>query len=253
MIEAALVAFSNHASSAAAVHPVPSSSAEPAAADRLEAELTSHLEQVRRPRALSAPRAPAGVRTRPHERRVPARTLCPSWCHIFAPQLAELNEAMSRHASGPGTISLHTLQRHREIMHDYTAEFQKTRASIKAARERASLLDTVRSDIRDFRNAAQPASGRAGDASLLRERNALHHSIRLADEVIGRAQSTQGSLSEQRGMLGDIGRKVVGLGSQLPVVGKLIGAIGARKRRDVVVLGGTAGICLVLLIWATLL
>lgn len=166
------------------------------------------------------------------------------------PQLAELNDAMSRHASGPGAISLHTLQRHREILHDYSAEFQKTRASIKVARERASLLDTVRSEIRHHRDAAQPAGGRAGDASLLRERNALHHAVRLADEVIGRAQSTQGSLNDQRTMFANIRGNLLTLGTKLPVIGNLIGAIGARKRRDVLVLGGTAGFCFVLLFWA---
>lgn len=171
---------------------------------------------------------------------------------MFACQLAELNESMSRHASGPGGISLHTLQRHREILHDYSAEFQKTRASIKAARERASLLDTVRSEIRDYRDASEVLGARAGDASLLRERNALHHAIRLADDVIGRAQSTQGSLHEQRGMLGNIGRNVVGLGERMPLIGNLINAISARKRRDVMVLGGTAGVCFMLLFWVTL-
>jgi Golgi SNAP receptor complex protein 1 len=166
-------------------------------------------------------------------------------------QLAELNEELSRHATGPAGISLHTLQRHREILHDYSAEFQKTRAAIKAARERASLLDSVRSDIRDFRNSETPVGGRQGEGNLLRERNALHHAVRMADEVIGRAHSTQGSLHEQRSALDNIRRNVVGLGQRIPALGSLINMISARKQRDALVLGGTGALCFVMLFWLT--
>jgi len=68
--------------------------------------------------------------------------------------------------------------------------------------------------------------------------------------VIGRAQSTQGSLNDQRTMFANIRGNLLTLGTKLPVIGNLIGAIGARKRRDVLVLGGTAGFCFVLLFWA---
>lgn len=162
---------------------------------------------------------------------------------------------MSRHASPSGGLSLHALQRHRELLHDYSSEFQKARCAIRAARDRASLLDSVRSDIRDFRAAAMPTGGdaRNGDASLLRERNALHHSLRMADDVIGRAQATQGSLFEQRSLLGNIQQNVIGLGDRVPGLASLINSIGARKNRDVVVLSATAAFCLVVLFWLTFL
>ncbi|KAJ1634613.1 hypothetical protein T492DRAFT_903293 [Pavlovales sp. CCMP2436] len=141
-----------------------------------------------------------------------------------------------------------------EILHDYSAEFGKTRASIKAAHERASLLDTVRLEIRDYRATATPAGGRAGETtSLLRERNALHNAMRSADEVLGRAHSTQSNLHDQRGMLTNIRRNVIGIAVRVPALASLIANIGARKRRDVLVLGGTTGVCVVLLIWATIM
>jgi hypothetical protein len=43
---------------------------------------------------------------------------------------------------------LHTLQRHRDILQDYSHEFQKTRANIVAQREREDLLGSVRRDIK---------------------------------------------------------------------------------------------------------
>lgn len=50
--------------------------------------------------------------------------------------------------SSPSAALLHTLQRHRDILQDYTHEFQKTRANITALREREDLLGSVRREIR---------------------------------------------------------------------------------------------------------
>lgn len=160
---------------------------------------------------------------------------------------------MARHAGGP-VASVHTLQRHREILHDYTQEFAKTKASVQSARERAQLLSSVRADVRELRAAeaggAGAAAARADSANLLRERNAIHHAVRLADEVIGRAQATQGSLDEQRALFGRIRRTVLDVGARLPAVGALVGAIHTRRRRDVLVVGGTATVCTILLLWS---
>lgn len=42
---------------------------------------------------------------------------------------------------------LHTLQRHRDILQDYSSEFYKTRNNIMAYKEREDLLGSVRRDI----------------------------------------------------------------------------------------------------------
>jgi len=176
----------------------------------------------------------------------PLRPLC------TLPQLGEVNEAMTRHAGGPAA-SVHTMQRHREILHDYKQEFSKTKASIQSARDRAQLLSSVRADVRELSAVEAGAGGaaaRADSANLLRERNAIHHAVRLADEVIGRAQATQGSLDEQRALFGRIRRTVLDVGARLPAVGALVGAIHTRRRRDVLVVGGTAAVCTLLLLWA---
>lgn len=43
---------------------------------------------------------------------------------------------------------LHTLQRHRDILQDYSHEFQKTKANILATKERGELLGNIRRDIK---------------------------------------------------------------------------------------------------------
>ena len=50
--------------------------------------------------------------------------------------------------NSPSAALLHTLQRHRDILQDYSHEFQKTRANITALREREDLLGSVRREIK---------------------------------------------------------------------------------------------------------
>lgn len=47
------------------------------------------------------------------------------------------------------TISqnMHTVQRHRDILQDYTKEFRKIQSNVQARREREDLLHSVRQDI----------------------------------------------------------------------------------------------------------
>jgi len=67
-------------------------------------------------------------------------------------RLQEVNDQMSRQAStatGSAASTMHVLQRHREILHDFMQEFAKTKSNLKSADERQQLLSSVR--------AAQPA------------------------------------------------------------------------------------------------
>ena len=74
-----------------------------------------------------------------------------SWsCWSF--QLTDVNERMSDYMNNLKTNShsaalLHTLQRHRDILQDYSSEFQKTKSNIMAFKEREDLLGSVRRDI----------------------------------------------------------------------------------------------------------
>jgi Golgi SNAP receptor complex protein 1 len=49
----------------------------------------------------------------------------------------------------PSTNSqnMHTVQRHRDILQDYTKEFRKIQSNVRARREREDLLHSVRQDI----------------------------------------------------------------------------------------------------------
>lgn len=68
---------------------------------------------------------------------------------FFFLQLTEVNTQMTEMSSSqaPSAALQHTLQRHREILHDYTTEFQKTKSHLQSKKEREDLLGSVRRDI----------------------------------------------------------------------------------------------------------
>ena len=61
-------------------------------------------------------------------------------------KLTSINDEMSHHTLESGS-SVHTIQRHKEILIDYTNEFNKTRNNIAVRREREDLLGSVKKDI----------------------------------------------------------------------------------------------------------
>uniref|UniRef100_A0A7S0NMR4 Golgi SNAP receptor complex member 1 n=1 Tax=Calcidiscus leptoporus TaxID=127549 RepID=A0A7S0NMR4_9EUKA len=170
-------------------------------------------------------------------------------------QLHEVNDMLSRHYSSSGsatsvTTSRHVLQRHREILHDLVQEFIKIKSNFRTHEERHELLSAVRNDIREHRNSASSRSAE----TLLRERNAIHASDRIASDVIAQAEATKAALSSQRSVFGGVSSKLLQLSSLAPQVNALIAAVEARKLRDKLILGALLGGCISLLIlysWAS--
>ena len=156
-------------------------------------------------------------------------------------QLAETNDKMSRNAAaevGAKGASMHVLQRHREILHDFTQEFNKTRANLKISDEREQLLSSVQNDIRE----ARKSTGTGTDA-LLRERNAIQSASRMTDDVLGQASAQMDALNDQRSTFKSIGSKLTELAAVAPQLNSMIGWIARRQKRDKLVLGAVIGVC----------
>ena len=71
-------------------------------------------------------------------------------CYLFLPlQLTDINSQMTEVSASqaPSAALQHTLQRHRDILQDYTTEFQKTSSHLQSKKEREDLLGSVRRDI----------------------------------------------------------------------------------------------------------
>jgi len=65
-------------------------------------------------------------------------------------QLTQVNDKLSEYSrmqtGGASATLLHTLQRHWDILQDYSHEFCKIRTNVSAVREREELLDVVNRD-----------------------------------------------------------------------------------------------------------
>uniref|UniRef100_A0A3P9QCF2 Golgi SNAP receptor complex member 1 n=1 Tax=Poecilia reticulata TaxID=8081 RepID=A0A3P9QCF2_POERE len=143
-------------------------------------------------------------------------------------KLTGVNDKMAEYTNTPGTASLnaalmHTLQRHRDILQDYTHEFHKTKGNFLAIREREDLLGSVRKDIETYK------------------------SVYLADYSII-AMATKENMTSQRGMLKSIHSRVNTLANRFPTINSLIQRINLRKRRDSLILGTVIGVCTILLL-----
>ncbi|XP_074641346.1 Golgi SNAP receptor complex member 1-like [Tubulanus polymorphus] len=165
-------------------------------------------------------------------------------------KLTEINDHMADYTqklgmNGGSSALIHTLQRHRDILQDYSHEFQKTKANITAFKEREDLLGSVRRDIDAYKN----ASGLNRRTELyLKENEHVRNSDRLLDEQIGVAMATKENLLSQRGMFNSITQRVNALSNRYPQINSLIQRINFRKRRDSIILGLVISICMILLL-----
>ncbi|KAG9063672.1 hypothetical protein KI688_003783 [Linnemannia hyalina] len=162
-------------------------------------------------------------------------------------KLSRTVDAMSGHldnqtqTNGQAPLSMtHLLQKHRDILHDYTKEYRKTRQNVRAARDHAQLLTSVRDDINSFKNGDMSASD-----YLLNERSRIDGSHNLADSALEQAYATRDDLDRQRSTLLSVNQRINNVATQLPSVGQLIGKIQSRKNRDNVILSCVIGSCVV--------
>ena len=66
-------------------------------------------------------------------------------------KLLKVNDEMSEIAASNSNFSgagvIHTIQRHREILQDYSQEFRKTQNNVRSRKEREELLQGVKNEI----------------------------------------------------------------------------------------------------------
>ncbi|XP_038817238.1 Golgi SNAP receptor complex member 1 isoform X3 [Salvelinus namaycush] len=156
-------------------------------------------------------------------------------------KLTGVNDKMAEYTSTPGVTSLnaalmHTLQRHRDILQDYTHEFHKTKANFLAIREREDLLGSVRKDIETYKSGSGVNNRRT--ELFLKEHDHLRNI----------AMATKENMTSQRGLLKSIHSRVNTLANRFPAINNLIQRINLRKRRDSLILGGVIGVCTILLL-----
>lgn len=78
---------------------------------------------------------------------------------------------------------------------------------------------------------------------MLNERRRIDNSHSMTDGILSQAYAINESFGTQRETLASINRRIVGAASQVPGINSLIGRIGAKKRRDGIILGAFIAIC----------
>lgn len=84
---------------------------------------------------------------------------------------------------------------------------------------------------------------------MLEERGHLDSSHGMMDGVLSQAYEVNETFGLQRETLASINRRIVGAAQQIPGVNNLIGKIGAKRRRDGIILGVFIGICILALLY----
>lgn len=163
-------------------------------------------------------------------------------------KLTDVNDKMISYCQTqtiPSATVAHTLQRHRDILQDYSHEFQKTKSNIQARKEREELLFSVRKDIDAYKN----STGLNRRTELyLKEHEHLRSSERLVDDQISIAMKTKDELINQRIAMKAIQTKMTTLVNRFPVINSIIQRINLRKRRDSIVIAVVISVCLILFI-----
>jgi golgi SNAP receptor complex member 1 len=153
-----------------------------------------------------------------------------------------MSASLSGAAGSPPPALAHTLQRHTEILHDYTQEFRKTRGSVSSLRERAELLSGARAE--KARTAAGAGALSASAEALQRERAGLGAATAGADAAVATGLSLKEDLERQRAMFASMVERMETMSEGMPAVSRLIGQIRRKKKRDLYILGGVIAVLL---------
>ena len=137
-------------------------------------------------------------------------------------------------------LKQNNLSRHQEILAEHKKELTRIRGSITEARNRANLLSNVRSDINAYRTSN---SEQAEADYMLDERRRIDRSNDMTDSVLSQAYAINENFAVQRETLASINRRIVGAASTMPGINSLMIRIGAKKRRDGVILGSFIAFC----------
>jgi len=144
-------------------------------------------------------------------------------------------------------LKQNNLSRHREVLADHRRELQRLQTAILETRDRANLLSHVRSDIDAYRSSSNPGASEAD--YMLEERSRLDNSHNMMDRVLSQAYAVNENFGLQRETLASINRRIVGAAGHIPGVNSLIGKIGAKRRRDGIILGVFIGFCFLMLLY----
>ncbi|KAI9033807.1 hypothetical protein CLU79DRAFT_725528 [Phycomyces nitens] len=155
--------------------------------------------------------------------------------------ISAMTEFLDRPSATPTTPSMvHLLDRHRDILYDTTKEFRKVKSQLKAARDKADLMNQVRDEIRSSN------AGNTDNADYyLTERNRVESSHRMTDSIIEQAYATRQDISRQGRTIHQVNSRVGGIIGRLPGINNIISRINTRRKRDTLIMAGVISCCII--------
>lgn len=170
-------------------------------------------------------------------------------------KLTTLNGKMSDSLNNENVISssgtVHTLQRHRDILRDYSHEYEKTKRNIQSYKEREMLLH---SSMNRHQNETNNLNNRRmennnGQTSFyMKEFDHLKSSHSLIDQQIEIAELTKENLQSQRQSMKMIQQRMNNLVHKFPLINNLVKKVKLKKRKDTLILGSVISFCLFLML-----
>jgi len=149
---------------------------------------------------------------------------------------------------------VHTLQRHRDILRDYSHEYEKTKRNIISFKEREKLLASTsfranESNLNNRRSdSASSSNGNNSTSLYMKEYDHLKNSHALIDQQLETAEHTKENLQSQRQSLRLIQQKMNTLAHKFPLINNLVQKIKFKKRKDSIILGTVISVCLILML-----
>jgi len=165
-------------------------------------------------------------------------------------KLNEINDQMTDFVHGSASGSgfsqnpalQHTLRRHRDILRDYSNEFNRTHTNIQTQLDRQELLGSTDAD-----SLQNGLNNRGRTDMYLKENEHLRSTERMIDDQISIAISAKEHMQSQRMNLRDISKKINTITKRYPAINSVMQKIQFKKRKDTIVLAGVISACLILL------
>lgn len=154
-------------------------------------------------------------------------------------RLQEVVQKMSGNSGGGGGVQV---ERHVEILRDYTLEFRRARQGWVNAKEHGELLAGARIDL----GKGFVGGGGGGDDGelLYKERKSVGGANMAAEGAIGAGLNLREDLERQRAMFASMMGRMENMSEGVPAINRVISMIRRRRRRDVFVMAGVVGFLL---------
>lgn len=166
---------------------------------------------------------------------------------------SKLNDCLNNENVISSSGNVHTLQRHRDILRDYSHEYDKTKRNIQSYKEREKLLSSSlnrsQNETNNLNNRRLDNSNASGSTSFyMKEYDHLKSSHNLIDQQLEIAELTKENLQSQRQTMKMIQQRMNNIVHKFPLINNLVKKIKLKKRKDTLILGTVISVCLFLLL-----